>query len=165
MLVKKLGFEDWQSYRALRLEALSLHENVYGGSFRDEAAWKDSQWQEMFANGKFAFFGLYADKELVGIGAVFQDRADKTGRTALLAAGYVREDYRGHGYSSLLYEARIDWIVNSGHYDLIAVGHKAGNEASRRANQRFGFNYVGQEVKNWGDGSSGVIHNYEMRLR
>ncbi len=164
MFVKKFDVDDWQTYKDIRLEALSLHENVYGNSYAVESSWSDSQWQYMLGSQKNAFFGLYDGKKLIGNSAVFTDRNDKKGRTALLAGSYIREDYRGQKLSRLLYAARIEWIVGSGQFDCIAVGHKAGNEASRRANQAFGFDYIGQETKAWGDGSQGVLHKYEMRL-
>ena len=164
MFVKKFEKDEWQTYKAIRLEALSLHEDVYGGSFKDEAAWDDSVWAEMFAHDKYAFFGLYDMASLVGIACVFADRSDKEGKSALLAGAYIREGYRGKSYSGLLYEARIGWIVNCGHFDRITVGHKQGNEASRRANQNFGFQPIGQEEKSWGDGSKGIIHKYELKV-
>lgn len=164
MFVKKFEKDQWQAYRAVRLEALALHENIYGRSLKDESAWDDSQWAAMFAQDRFAFFGLYDDTALVGIACVFTDRSDKTGKSALLAGAYIKEEYRGQGLSRLLYEARIGWIVNCGHYDRITVGHKQDNEASRRANQRFGFRHVGQEQTSWGDGSDGVKHSYELKV-
>ncbi len=164
MFVRKFEKDEWQAYRALRLEALALHEDVYGGSYKGESAWDDAQWADMFAESRFAFFGLYDDDALVGSACVFADRSDKTGKSALLAGAYIKEDYRGQGLSRLLYEARIGWIVHCGHYDRITVGHKHGNEASRRANQRFGFQRVGEEDTSWGDGSNGIKYTYEMRL-
>lgn len=164
MFVKKFEKDEWQVYRVLRLEALAFHEDVYGGSFKDESAWSDAQWEEMFAEEKFAFFGLYDESSLIGIACVFADRSDKAGKSALLAGAYIKEEYRGQGLSRLLYEARIGWIVHCGHYDRITVGHKQGNEASRRANQRFGFQHVGKEDTSWGDGSQGIKHSYELRI-
>ena len=118
----------------------------------------------MLGSAKHAFFGLYDGKNLIGSAAVFTDRDDKTERTALLAGNYIREAFRGRKLSRYLYAARIEWVVGCGHFDCIRVGHKQGNEPSRRANQAFGFGYIGQETKAWGDGSQGVLHKYEMRI-
>lgn len=164
MFVKQFTIDDWQIYKAIRLEALAAHESLYGNSYALESSWRDSQWQYLLSSDKNAFFGLYDGAELIGCSVVFTDRSDKHGRTALLAGSYIREAWRGRGLSRLLYAARIDWIVGSGRFDCISVGHKEGNEASRRANQSFGFDYVGQETKGWGDGSQGILHKYEMRI-
>ena len=44
MFIKQFTADDWQDYKAIRLEALSRHEDVSGGSFAGESAWSDSQW-------------------------------------------------------------------------------------------------------------------------
>jgi GNAT superfamily N-acetyltransferase len=164
MFVKKFNENDWQVYKAIRLEALSRHEDVYGGSFAGEAALGDDYWQDALARDEQAFFGLYDKGILVGSAGVYTDRDDKTGRTAKLVGGYIREAYRGQGLSRLLYEARIGWIVQSGLFDCITVGHKKGNDRSRGANQNAGFEFVGSEDTVWGDGSLGLLMRYEMRI-
>jgi len=165
MHIKKLGRDDWQAYKALRLEALARHGNVFGGEFDAEFAYADDVWQDMFTNNAMALFGLYDSDKLIGITGVARDRDDPGGKTAVLFASYIRDQYRGQKLSHLLYQARIDWAKNSGLFDRITVGHRDGNEASRRANQAFGFEYTHQVEKTWGDGSHGIIHHYEMRLK
>ena len=162
--VKQFEAKDWPIYKAIRLEALARHENVFGGSFAGESAWSNSQWEYMLGRSDQAFFGLYDGKELIGSTCVFTARDDKSGKTALLAGSYIREEYRGKKLSRLLYAARLEWIMGSGRYDRVIVAHKDGNEASRRANQAFGFALVGQNEDVWGDGSRGIKYNYEMRL-
>lgn len=162
MFIKQFTADDWQTYKAIRLEALARHEDVYGGSFTGESAWSDSQWQHMLDSPKNAFFGLYDGKKLIGSTVVFTHR--DLDKTALLAGSYIREEYRGKGLSRLLYAARIQWAIEGGAFNRIIVAHKEGNEASRRANQAFGFEYIGQEHTDWGDGSKAIKHSYEMRL-
>lgn len=161
--IRQFEAQDWLIYKAIRLEALARHEDLYGGSFAVESAWRDSQWEFMLGQSNKAFFGLYDGAELVGSACVFTDRGDKKGRTALLAGAYIREAYRGRKLSRLLYAARIQWIIESGKFDCITVGHKDSNEASRRANQAFGFEYLGSQDKIWGKGSKD-IQMYEMRI-
>lgn len=165
MAVIKFNASQWQIYKGIRLEALSLHAGVYGNSLEMEAAWSDEDWKDMLSDEKHAFFGLYDGKDVIGCTAVFTDRNDTSGKTALLAGSYIRKAYRGRGLSHELYEARLEWIRGKGLYEVVSVGHKEGNEASRRANQAFGFSPVGTEIKSWGDGSTGIIHIYTMRLR
>ena len=38
MFVRKLEKNDWQTYKALRLEALRLHADVYGSTYAETAA-------------------------------------------------------------------------------------------------------------------------------
>ena len=165
MFVRKLDQKDWKSYKAMRLEALTHHAAVYGGSLKDEAAWDDDAWKTMLSDDKHAFFALFDDQTMAGGGAVFTHRDDATGKTALLAADYVREKWRGQRLSHLIYTARLEWIIASERFDRVLTGHREGNEASRRANQAFGFEHIGKEEKAFGDGTVGTLHHYEMRLR
>ncbi|PZO88541.1 MAG: hypothetical protein DI626_01550 [Micavibrio aeruginosavorus] len=165
MRVKQFNAKDWRQYRAIRLEALSRHADVYGNSLELEQSWSDEDWHDMVGDARHAFFGLYDGDELVGCTAVFTDRNDISGKTALLAGSYIRQDYRGRGLSRKLYDARLEWIRASKRFDAAVVGHKEGNEVSRRANQAFGFTHSRTEEKTWGDGSKGTIHIYTMRLK
>lgn len=162
--VRQFEARDWPTYKAIRLEALSRHEDKFGASFTAESAWRDSQWEYMLGKPDQAFFGLYDGDTLIGSTGVVTDKFDKSGKGAVLIASYIREDYRGRGLSRLLYAARIQWVIESGRYKRVIVGHKEGNEASRRANQAFGFEYIGPERTQWGDGSEAIKHNYEMRI-
>ncbi len=164
MFVRKFNARDWQAYKALRLEALRLHADVFGGSYETESALSDKDWKQLLSKPGQAFFGLYDDEKLIGSAGVFTDWQDAKGKTALLVGSYIREAYRGQKLSHLLYAHRINWIINSGLFNRVVVGHKQGNEASRRANQAFGFEYTGHEERMWGNGSKGDLMIYEMRL-
>lgn len=164
MFVKQLGASAWRTYKAVRLEALAAHEDKFGSSYAHEAAWSDSQWEYMLGKSGQAFFGLYDRKSLIGCTGIVTDRNDKSGKTAILIASYIREEYRGRRLSRLLYAARIEWAVQSGNFERVIVGHKEGNEASRRANQSFGFEPIGAEEQVWGDGSKGKNFKYEIRI-
>lgn len=165
MFVRSLSQNDWKSYRDLRLEALRLHADRYTGTLAQESRRDEKDWRELMAGEGRQCFGLFDQDEMVGIAAIFRDGQDASGQTAFLASAYIREDYRGKGYSRLLYERRIQWAIDSGLFRRILVGHREGNEASRRANQAFGFEYIGCETKQFGDGCEDTLHNYEVRLR
>lgn len=164
MFVRPLIASDWQDYKELRLEALQLHAANFGASYMEEAGTSDDEWRAMMSGPGFQRFGLYNDEnQMVGIGGVLTSRDDD--RDAVLVAGYIREEYRGQGYSRLLYQHRIQWAIDCGQFNRILVGHHAGNDASRRANQAFGFEPIGTAEKSFGDGSRAIEHQYEVRLK
>lgn len=165
LYTKQFHEETWRDYKSIRLEALALHENLYGNSLATEQAWDDSIWIGTVTSKNSAIFGLYDEDTLIGSTAAFTDRADVTGKTCYLAGSYIRAAYRGQGLSRLFYEARIGWARKHGGFDTITVGHRDGNEASRKANQKFGFQFKQPVEKKWGDGSIGILHIYEMRLK
>ena len=134
MFVRKLENEDWKAYKALRLEALRLHADKYGSSYEENVGRSDAEWQDDLCGASQAFFGLFDGDEMVGSGGIFmKGEASKCG---ILIGGYIRKEYRGKGYSRLIYEARIEWARDSGLFDRLLIGHRKGNEASRRANGR-----------------------------
>lgn len=162
---KQFNQSNWQDYKSIRLEALSLHENLYGNSYATEGSWDDSVWIDTVTSQNTAIFGLYDDETLIGSTAAFTDRNDASRKTCLLAGSYIRAAYRNRGLSSLLYQARIDWARAHGGFDRITVGHRERNEASRRANQKFRFKFTGTVEKQWGDGSTGTLYVYELRIK
>ena len=131
MFVRKLENEDWKAYKALRLEALRLHADKYGSSYEENVGRSDAEWQDDLCGASQAFFGLFDGDEMVGSGGIFmKGEASKCG---ILIGGYIRKEYRGKGYSRLIYEARIEWARDSGLFDRLPIGHRKGNEASRTA--------------------------------
>lgn len=164
MAVRQFKESEWQAYKAIRLEALSLHEGVFGSSYADEAAFPDARWRETLARKDQAFFALCVDGHVVGCGGVVTDSGDPTGRTAILVGGYIREDQRGKGLSRALYEARLGWIRESGRFDWAATGHREGNTISRAANRAYGFEPTGRVERSWGDGTRGYLETYRLAL-
>jgi RimJ/RimL family protein N-acetyltransferase len=163
MFVRKLSREDWPLYKKIRLEALRLHSDVYGTSYKDMCERPDAEWESILLQEDAAFFGLFDDQTIVGLGGVFTQ--EKSTRTGMLIAGYIRADYRGRGLSKMIYQARIDWAKESGLFDRLLIGHREGNEASRRANQAFGFQPIGVVDYTFGNGDIAKDYQYELRLR
>lgn len=163
MFVRKLAPQDWPLYKYIRLEALRLHQDVYGTSYKEMCDRPDAEWKNILLKNDSAFFGLFDGANIVGLGGIFTQ--DTNTRTGMLIAGYIREAYRGRNLSRLLYQARIDWAQESGLFDRLVIGHREGNEASRRANQAFGFQPIGVIDYVFGNGETAKDHQYELRIR
>ena len=163
--VRALDVSDWQAFKAIRLEAVRLHEGLYLANYERDKDKPDEFWQEHLVHDNKRIFGLFNGDTLIGIGSIFTWRDDPSGKTAVLAMGYIREAYRGRKLSRLLYQARIDWARGSGLFERIVVSHRAGNEPSRRANKAFGFVYTSSDDITFGDGTTDTDYTYEMRLR
>ena len=81
----------------------------------------------------------------------------------VLSASYIRKEYRGQGISALFYQTRIDWARENG-YTEVYVAHREGNDASRAANQKFGFKYTHTEQTVWPDGTQSNKLWYRLEL-
>jgi RimJ/RimL family protein N-acetyltransferase len=163
--IRALGVGDLDAFREMRLRALREHTGFFGVHPDEAEASPDSYWEETLDGRGKQVFGLFDGDRMIGITAVFTDREDPSGETAVLAMSYINPAYRGRHLSRLLYQARIDWAKAQPQFKRIVVSHRADNESSRRANQAFGFVYTGSKEKQWPDGTVALDDCYEMRIR
>lgn len=158
IILHRFTLPHWEVYKNIRLEALLTERGVYCSNFA-EAALINMQWQERLLATDRAQWGLYDADVCIGLTGVVA-----TGdNTANLIASYIHPSYRGGGLSQLFYDARIAWARAQG-IRAITVSHRAGNEASRRANQRVGFAYTHTEPKTWPDGETAGHVFYKLEL-
>ena len=162
--IRSLIDSDWQDLRAIRLEALETHRGLFLRSYAEEAAYDEARWKALINHENGKVFGLFEGGHMIGITGVFRDKDDVSGKTAKLSMSYIKAEYRRLGLSRLLYHARLEWAQAAG-FERAAVSHRDGNEASRRANQAFGFKWVSSEAIDWVDGSRALDHRYELKLR
>lgn len=159
--IRQLVEEEWQLYKAIRLESLQKSHGVFGGNYADESVRPDSEWQERLGNKKYAFFGVFFNVECVGLAGVVEFKEDA--QTALLIAHYIREGHRGKGLANLFYKASIAWAKENG-YKRAIVSHRYSNLASKAANQKVGFVYTHSESRTWPDGVTEDNVYYELIL-
>jgi len=133
-------------------------------SYDEQIKISESGWRELLdGNGK-CVFGLFENNQIIGLAAVLTWHNDPSGQSGLMAMDYIDAKYRGRHLSWLLYEARINWAINHVPFKRLVTSHREGNEASRRANQAFGFKFIGKELIDWPDGCKAFDHTYELNL-
>lgn len=163
--IKKWTVDDWQTFKSIRLEAVSKHDDVFGSAYKTELNKNDTYWKDTLSEVyKGAVFGLYDGDTNIGLTAVFRHR-DHSADTVIFAMSYIRDGYRGINLSDLLYKARIDWAKVQSGITRIWVGHREGNEASRRANQRHGFVLLSTEDMTFGNGETDKHYTYELKIQ
>jgi RimJ/RimL family protein N-acetyltransferase len=160
--LRLLGKADWPTFKTIRLEALRQEPGFFGSSYALELRRSDNDWQERLTQPGSAYFGLFiAETTCIGLTGVVQNRHDS--RVGLLIASYIQPDYRGRGWATLFYRARIDWSRQQGFRKLV-VSHRADNAPSKAANQRVGFTYTHSEQQTWPDGNQTDNVFYELVL-
>jgi RimJ/RimL family protein N-acetyltransferase len=166
MAIRPLAESEWASFRDLRLRALTTAPGVFAESYEHALGHDETYWRETVAgDDEHQVFGLFDGLKLVGITAVFTYREDPTGETALFAMSYIVPEYRGQGLAGLLYHARLDWVRAHAQFNRVIVSHRESNEASRRANQAFGFRFVRRERRTWPDRVDEDELHYELEVR
>ena len=147
--LRRLLPQEWPLLKAIRLEALRTSIGVFGNSFEFESKFDDSYWQQRLESDQNAIWGLFFGEEMIGITGIFTNTEEPS--EARLTTSYIRPEHRGKGLAKRYYEARIEWARSRGLSKLV-VTHRAGNEASRVANQRAGFRFTHSEPRVWPDG-------------
>jgi len=155
---------DWAAVRAMRLAALKASPGSYSLSYDEVATWSEEFWQTEIKGADHQIFGLFDGQNLIGITAAFTWRGDQSGKTALLAMSFIAPEYRGRGLSRRLYDARLNWIAGQPQFRRVIVSHRASNEVSRKANQRYGFVQTKRVAYTWPDGVTEDEIFYELAL-
>ena len=163
-VMRQFSVGDWRDYKNIRLRALKQSGHLYLTRYDEAKDRSDDFWRAQLMSEGLAVFGLYRGRELIGLTGICRWYGDESGRTACLVMSFIDAAYRGRGLSSLLYEARLSWLMNNGSFDRVRVSHRRGNEASRCANRRYGFKKIKEQVINWPDGQDDVEVSYELKL-
>jgi len=159
--LRRLLPEEWPLLKAIRLEALATDPSVFGNSLTVESLFPDRQWLQRLEATQNAIWGLFFKSKLAGITGIFTNMEDPS--EARLTTSFIRAEHRGKGLASLYYDARIAWAKERGLQRLV-VTHRAGNEASRAANQRAGFRFTHSEPRTWPDGTEADNLFYLLEL-
>jgi RimJ/RimL family protein N-acetyltransferase len=162
--IRVLEPSEWRLFREFRLAALQAAPGVFGSSYEREEPMPQERWTSLLDTPTGAVFGLFDDERLIGITSVYTDRDDPLGQTAGLAMSFILPEYRGRGLSEMFYEARLAWVRARPQFRRVVVGHRASNEASRRANQKHGFQLFLRRPHLWPDGVTEDELLYELPL-
>lgn len=159
--IRQFTIADVDEYKRIRLEALEKEPGMFGNSHAMEAAMPHEDWVNRIVNPKHARFGLYCNKELIGLTAIIIDAENPA--EAYMTQSYIRKEHRGKGLSALLYDARIAWAKAKG-VKLLTISHRKSNLASKAANQKYGFVYHHTDSRTWPDGMTEDNVHYALHI-
>src|SRR5689334_2044491 len=106
MLVRQLSEKDVLPWRTIRLEAVKLHPDSFGGSFEEENSKPDNE----FADGlrRNVVFAAYDGDRIAGCVGFFVFSHLKMRHRGSLFGMYVRQEFRRSGVSNTLVTAVLD---------------------------------------------------------
>ncbi|WP_433061931.1 GNAT family N-acetyltransferase [Dactylosporangium sp. CS-033363] len=137
MDVRRLGPEDWELFRDVRLLALADSPGAFGSSLERERAYTEQHWRDWMAPDR----GLKAVVDgTAGVVGVWRPED----REAELYSMWVDPASRGRGVADALLHEALRWAREQelGSVDLWVVGD---NERARRLYERHGFRRTGEE--------------------
>ncbi|GAA4196817.1 GNAT family N-acetyltransferase [Microbispora amethystogenes] len=138
VVVRRLGGEDWRTWRRLRLAALADAPAIFHGDPEEERAYDEARWRAWTEDGvKVAAFD--ADVP-VGV-AAGRTSTDRTGAVELFGM-WVRPEARGGRIAERLALEVVAWARETGH-SLVELWVIGGNDSAERVYRRLGFERTG----------------------
>ena len=139
--IERLGADDWQTLRAMRLASLSDSPSAFWATLEDESAFDEQRWRSFL--GAAAWFVAVEDTERVGIAGALR-RPERPDVPELIGM-WVARVARGSGVGAALLAALCAWGVVEG-AQAVALWVVDGNGSAYRAYTRHGFQETGERA-------------------
>jgi ribosomal protein S18 acetylase RimI-like enzyme len=141
--IRRLGADDAETFRDIRLEALARNPEAFGSTFEAEKDKPLSWFSERL--GASHVHGAFRAAKLIGIAVLVIQQSAKMAHKGALVSMYVRPQARRLGVGRRLVEAIIDTARR--HVELVQLTVVTGNEAALRLYAGLGFVQFGLEKK------------------
>jgi ribosomal protein S18 acetylase RimI-like enzyme len=133
--LRRLVAADAPAWRALRIEAFTLHPREFRSTPAEEAAMDISALQAIV--GRQFVLGLFDGETLVGTGVLSLESRSKLAHRGEIRGVYVRAAYRGTGAGERLIKALVDEA--QGNATVVFLTVSDGNGPALRLYTRLGF--------------------------
>jgi ribosomal protein S18 acetylase RimI-like enzyme len=160
-----LPSEDWQRYRAIRLEALKNEPIAFSSRYDENSRRPPEYWQGRLADAALgeqtSLLFAQVDGALVGMMGAFYDGE---ARMAEIISVYVSPDWRGKGVGRALMEAILAEIHKHPRIEKVTLGVNSQQSAAIALYTRFGFSIAGEVEDLMGDGKTYMAYQMEKVL-
>jgi hypothetical protein len=136
-VVRQIVIGDAIDFIKIRLQALRTEGHLFLSTYEQESAFSSSQWDELIQPKEDrCYFGLFKNKNLIGISKVSAWDECSSGLTALWGSSYITPAFRRNG--KLLFQAREEWTCNHPYYNSVVMFIVKGNIKSQEIQKRNG---------------------------
>jgi predicted GNAT family acetyltransferase len=122
--LRRLGPDDWEQFRAIRLASLAESPDAFGSSLERERAFGEDDWRQRVSSAVF----VVDDPDPVAVGGLFDD--DGIGRVWGM---WTDPGHRGRGHARRILDAVTPLMPQ------VQLHVNFGNAAARTAYERYGF--------------------------
>ena len=158
IIVRQFHENEWDLLKATRIRALGTDAEMFGKGAVDPAEAPDSFWQDMVSSKDMAVFGLFVEKQPIGMSYIV-----KEGSQAMLRGSWIDPTHRKKGITQQFYNVRLDWARQNG-VEKLTVFHREGNLASEKAIKGNGFSHTHTVDMVFTNGSTGKAVYYARTL-
>jgi len=141
--VRRLGANEAEVFRDIRLEALQAHPAAFAASLEIEREKPLAFFAETL--GVNAIFAAWRGDQLLGVAGYYREATPKHAHKGGLWGMYVRKEARGSGAADLLVEAVVRHA--KGEVESLHLGVGVHNEPAQRLYRRHGFIEYGREER------------------
>jgi ribosomal protein S18 acetylase RimI-like enzyme len=145
MRIARLGPDDAEALRAVRLEALATHPENFGADHDAEVVHPLAWWRARLDNPGGAGFGAWIGDDLAGIISFGVETGEKHRHQGSIGSFYVRAAHRGQGVGDALMRAALEEAANR--VEQIALTVTASNAGAIRLYERHGFATIGKKPR------------------
>lgn len=148
MVITRLKPEHGAAYRAMMLQAYTLHPDAFTTSATERQELPLSFWANRLTNqpdSKEVVFGALVDGGLVGVAGLSFEVREKTRHKATLFGMYVQAGHRKSGLGRQLVAAVLDHAKQKADTLLVQLTVTEGNVAAQQLYESFGFVTYGME--------------------
>lgn len=136
MIIKKLTQNNFDAWKVIRMEALTLHPEYFAHYVDEEDDALLKKWLDD------AIFGAFEGEDLVGVVGFYVHPTKKTKHRGTMFSVYVRKEHRGKGIADQLVKSVLEYSadrVMQVHCSVIV-----GNEGATNLYKRNGFEIIGK---------------------
>lgn len=141
--IRRLGVDDVEAFREIRLEAVKSHPDAFGGDYESEVARDISRWKDKLA--KTEFYAAECDGQLIGLIGYSRYEGRKMAHGGKIISMYVRPAFR----SRQVGRALVAHVVERARDEIeqVFLSCVTVNHAAYALYQRMGFVTYGTEPR------------------
>ncbi|MEI6765116.1 MAG: GNAT family N-acetyltransferase [Bacteroidota bacterium] len=144
---RKLESTDVAAYRALRLECLLRHADLFGTTVEEESAVAELKFEKFLkeSNSENFMFGAFNNNELIGIVGFERLPRIRARHKGELVQMYIRREYTGQGTGTALVNRLIDACFSDPSIEEIKLSVIADNITAVKFYEKMGFSVFAVE--------------------
>ena len=156
--------DDWQAYRALRLEALQTSPQAFGSRYADNLQHPEAWWRGRLEKAENQSWLLFAKKQeqLAGMIGAFEPTDNDV---AEIISMFVSPQFRRQGIARALMSAVLERLQSKDRLKIARLEVNNQQLSAVRLYESFGFQIVSTDGGQAGDGKTYDISIMEKRLR
>ncbi|KAA3597932.1 MAG: N-acetyltransferase [Calditrichaeota bacterium] len=153
-MIRKLNFEDINSFIKIRLESLRVNPEAFLTTYDEDHCHDLKAITEKFEqhNENNFILGKFVENELVGIVGLFREQRIKTLHKAMVWGVFIKEEFRGKGYSRDLMDECLRLAKTLEGLELINISVVSENQRAFKLYKSLGFD-------EWGFEKNAMKHN------